>query len=199
MNVKILGRKVLPAAAVFSLTFVGVLALVPNEKNADANLVPVLVASRSLADGTKTSDVRKASIVRLVPKDVRAAGAVTSAAALPDGVLAYDHVAGQQLLATSFAASRVRSLGAGFAAVSVKLDAQRWIGPWVEAGRFVDVYDTNEAGPKLVAERAVILSVPDPANAKPSDDAIVSLGVPKDALIDVLLAAANNHIWLVGR
>jgi len=199
MNVKVLGRKIIPAAAVFSLTFVGVLALVPHEKRAEDNLVPVLVASRSLADGTKSSDVRKASVVRMVPESARAIGAVTSAAGLPDGVLAYDHVVGQQLLTTSFAVNRVRGLGVGFVAVSVKLDSQRWIGPWVEAGRFVDVYDTNEAGPKLVAERAVILSVPDPSNVKPSDDAVVSLGVPKDALIDVLLAAANNRVWLVGR
>jgi len=199
MKVKSLGRKVGPAAVVFSLTFVGVLALVPRGDKADDALVPVVVATRSLSDGTSTEGVRQGSAVRMVPEKARAAGAISSLAGLPSGVLAYDHVVGQQLLSSSFAVSRVRSLGAGFVAVSVKLDPQRWVGPWLEAGRFVDVFDTNEAGPTLAASRAVILSVPDPSDLKPSDDAIVSLGVPKDSLVDVLLAAANNRVWLVGR
>lgn len=202
MKIKSLGRKALPAAAVFSLTFVGVLALVPRDKSGSENLVPVVVATRSLSDGTSSADVRKLAAVRMVPESARATGALASVAAMPDGVLAYDHVVGQQLLASSFAESHVRSLGKGFVAVSVKLDPQRWVGPWLEAGRIVDVYDTGDsalADPQLVAERAVILEVPDPADLKPNDDAIVSLGVPRASLTAVLLAAANNRVWLVGR
>lgn len=199
MNIKMVGRKFAPAAVVFSLTFVGVLALVPHDKKVDDSLVPVVVVTRSLSDGTRTSDVRKAAAVRMVPESARAAGALTRLQAMPDGVLAYDHVVGQQLLSTSFAGSHVRSLGVGFAAVSLKLDPQRWVGAWLEAGRIVDMYDTNEAGPRLVASRAVILSVPDPGDLQPNDDTIVSLGVPKESLTDVLLAAANNRVWLVGR
>ena len=199
MNIKKAGRKFLPAVVVFSLTFVGVLALAPRDKKTDDSLVPVIVATRSLADGTRTSDVRKAAAVRMVPESARAAGALTRLQAMPDGVLAYDHVAGQQLLSTSFAGSHVRSLGIGFVAISLKLDPQRWVGAWLEAGRIVDIYDTADTGPRLVASRSVILSAPDPAELQPNDDAIVSLGVPKESLSDVLSAAADNRVWLVGR
>ena len=83
----------------------------------------------------------------------------------------------------------------------MSLDPQRWVGPWLQAGRIVDVYDTNEPQPSLVATRAVILDAPeDPAgNLEPTQDAVVSLGVPKDSLVEVLAAAEYGTVWLVGR
>ena len=194
-----LGRRVLPAAAAFSLTFIGVLALVPRNSKSDEGLVPVLMATRSLSDGTPADTVGSAVEVRMVPASVRADGAIVGKDALPDGVLAYDLVAGQQVLVSSFAESRVRSLGKGFVAISVKLDPQRWVGALLEAGRIVDVYDTTETGPRRVASRAVILQSPETSDLSPSEDTLVSLGVPEASLGDVLLAVTNNRIWLVGR
>lgn len=194
-----LGRRLLPASAAFAMTFVGVLALAPRGDDTDRDLVPVLMATRGLSDGTSTDVVAGAVEVRMVPASVRADGAFTSADALPEGVLAYDLVPGQQVLSTAFAESRVRSLGDDYVAVSAKLDPQRWVGALLEAGRIVDVYDTTETGSVRIASRAVILQSPDTADLAPSEDTLVSLGVPEASLADVLLAISNNRMWLVGR
>ncbi|MFM2114804.1 MAG: pilus assembly protein [Actinomycetota bacterium] len=199
MNSPSIGRRLLPASAAFAMAFVGVLALAPRGNDDGRDLVPVIMATRSLSDGTSADVVRDAVEVRMVPASVRAEGAITSPDSLPEGVLAYDLVSGQQVLATAFAASRVRSLGDGYVAVSAKLDPQRWVGALLEAGRIVDVYDTSETGPRRVAARAVILQSPDTADLEPSQDTLVSLGVPEASLADVLLAIANNRVWLVGR
>jgi hypothetical protein len=201
MKMKVLARTAAPAVGVFSLTFLGVLALAPKDSTNDDSLVPVVVATRTLADGTESTTVRGAAEVRMVPDVARSEGALASLDELPIGVLAFDHVPGQQILATSFARNRVESLGADFVAVSVTLDPQRWVGPWLQAGRIVDVYDTREPGPILAAERAVILDAPqDPAaeDLEPTQDKVISLGVPKDALTEVLAAAENGTVWLVG-
>lgn len=201
MNLKSLVRRSAPAVGVFSLTFVGILAIAPKDAREDGTLVPVVVATRTITDGTDSTSVRKAAEVRMVPDVARSEGAFASLDALPDGVLAYDVVPGQQILVTSFARNHVSSLGADFVAMSVTLDPQRWVGPWLQAGRIVDVYDTNEPQPSLVATRAVILDAPeDPAGSlEPTQDAVVSLGVPKDSLVGVLAAAENGTVWLVGR
>lgn len=202
MNVKSIARRAAPAVGVFSLTFLGVLALVPKDSVDDDELVPVVVATRTLSDGTDASEVRGAVEVRMVPDIARSEGALAALEALPDGVLAFDHVPGQQILTTSFARNHVGSLGADFVAVSVTLDPQRWVGPWLQAGRIVDVYDTREPNPVLAAERAVILDAPDDPDAvelEPTEDTVISLGVPKDSLTGVLAAAENGTVWLVGR
>lgn len=201
MKLKSLARKAAPAAGVFSLAFAGVLALAPKGESKDETLVPVVVATRTMSDGTDSTAVRKSVVVRLVPDFARSEGAFTSVDALPDGVLAFDHVPGQQILYTSFARNHVSSLGANFVAISVTLDPQRWVGPWLQAGRIVDVYDTREPRPTLVATRAVILDAPeDPANTlEPTQDTVVSLGIPKETLVEVLAAAENGTVWLAGR
>jgi hypothetical protein len=199
MNNPYINRRLLPASAAFAMAFVGVLALAPRGDDVDRDLVPVLMATRNLSDGTAADVVDDGVEVRMVPASVRAEGAITSPDSLPEGVLAYDLVPGQQVLATAFAASRVRSLGDGYVAVSAKLDPQRWVGALLEAGRIVDVYDTNETGPVRIAARAVILQSPDTGDLAPSEDTLVSLGVPEESLADVLLAIASNRVWLVGR
>jgi hypothetical protein len=135
----------------------------------------------------------------MIEASARAEGAIGSLDELPDGVLAYGHVAGQQILLTSFAQSSVRSLGKGYVAISVKLDPQRWVGALLEAGRIVDVYDTDDVSPRRVAVRAVILESPNPAELMPTEDTLVSIGIPEESLPDVLKAVANNRVWLVGR
>lgn len=195
-------RKSAPVVGVFSLTFLGIFALTPKSSAKDDNLVPVVVATRMLTDGTNSASVRKGAEVRMLPDEARSEGAFSSLDALPNGVLAFDHVPGQQILATSFARNHVSSLGADFVAVSVTLDPQRWVGPWLQAGRIVDVYDTREPRPTVVAVRAVILEAPEAVDAtdlEPTQDAVISLGVPKDSLAGVLSAAENGTVWLVGR
>ena len=196
---KTLVRKAAPAVAAFSLAFVGLLALVPRGQDDDDELVPVAVATRPLSDGTTASAVRNGAEIRMIEASARAEGAIGSLDELPDGVLAYGHVAGQQILLTSFAQSSVRSLGKGYVAISVKLDPQRWVGALLEAGRIVDVYDTDDVSPRRVAVRAVILESPNPAELMPTEDTLVSIGIPEESLPDVLKAVANNRVWLVGR
>lgn len=198
-KLRIPGRRALPAVAVFGLVAVGVYAAVPGHEKKDTALVPVVVATQSIAEGTPSDDVGEEVTVRMVPPGARASGALSSISDIPEGVIAYGHVNGQQLLKTSFAQDRVRSVGADYVAVSVMLDTQRWAGPVLQAGRHVDVWDTDEAGPKLVASDAVILDAPAPEGMKADVDSVVSLGVKKEAIAGVLLAAANKRVWLVSR
>lgn len=192
--------RAVPAVAVFALVGVGVYAALPDDGNArDSALVPVVVATRMLPEGTSTDDVRKAVAVRMVPGDARADGAVTSPAGIPDGVLAYEHVDGQQILATSVAEDHVSSLGADYVAVSISLDTQRWAGPILQSGRRVEVWDTVESGPRMVADDAVVLDAPAPGGIEPGADTVVSIGVRRESVAAVLLAAANKRVWLVSR
>ena len=200
MKIKPRAVKVLPAVAVFVLVGTGVYAALPDDDNADRTaLVPVVVVTRGLPEGAPAATVRQGATVRMVPRDARAEGAVTSLSALPDGVLAHPLVRGQQVLVTSLAADHVRSLGPGYVAVSVKLDTQRWAGPVIQSGRRVEVWDTTEAGPKMVAPDAVVLDAPSPAEMDPEEDTVVSLGVKRESVGAVLLAAANERVWLVSR
>lgn len=201
MKMKMVARKAAPAVGVFSLAFIGVLALAPNDDQPDEVLVPVVVATRTLADGSDAQTVRDAAEVRMVPDIARSEGALADLDSMPGGVLAFDHVPGQQILVTSFARNHVSSLGADFVAISVTLDPQRWLGPWLQAGRIVDVYDTREPRPTLVATRAVILDAPEESadGLEPTQDTVVSLGVPKNSLVGILAAAENGTVWLVGR
>lgn len=192
-------RRIIPAALVFCTVAVGVYAAVPGRDARDASLVPVVVAAGRLDEGTAAMVVRRNVSVRMVPADARASGAITSVDRIPDGVLAYPLVGAQQLLTTSFAEDHVSSLGADYVAVSVMLDTQRWAGPVLQSGRRVDVWDTDEAGPKLVASDAVVLDPPSPAGLKADADTIISLGVRADSVAGVLLAAANKRVWLVSR
>jgi hypothetical protein len=73
------------------------------------------------------------------------------------------------------------------------------VGALLEAGRIVDVYDTDDVSPRRVAVRAVILESPNPAELMPTEDTLVSIGIPEESLPDVLKAVANNRVWLVGR
>lgn len=200
MKTRSRATKFLPAFAVFALVGTGVYAALPDDGNADGTaLVPVVVATRALPEGTSTDELRRGVTVRMVPRDARADGAVTSVSAIPDGVLAYGHVGGQQILATSVAEDHVSSLGADYVAVSVMLDTQRWAGPLLQSGRRVEVWDTAESGPKMVAADAVVLDAPSPAGLEPADDTVVSIGVRRESVAAVLLAAANKRVWLVSK
>ena len=193
-------RRFTPAALAFVLVALGSLMVLPKNDdvaNADQRQ-PVLVLPGDVEAGTSTADLVALVDVKMLEADARATGALSSIDDLPEGVLTSDHVTGQQLLATSFAANVVEGLGDGFVAVSVRLDAQRWVGPLVTTGDVVDVYDIGVDAATPIARKAVVLEAPTPTDLGPRDEAVISLGVPETSLSAVLVAASENRIWLVG-
>jgi hypothetical protein len=193
-------KKFGPAAAVFSLVSVGALLALPDRDSADPgqDLVPVVVVKETLASGTDTSALAGLVQVRKVPRSARADGALDSVADIPKGVLAYDHVGGQQLLVTSFADDPVDAVGEGRVAVSVRVDPQRWVGPFTTTGAVVDVYAIDENGATMISRGAVILGSPRADELMPKEDSIVSLAVRQETLQAVLVAANENRLWMVG-
>lgn len=193
-------KRFVPAGVAFVLVAFGTLLVLPsNDETAKADLRrPTLVLSTDVESGTSTADLTAQVEVKMLEIDARASGALSSLDELPDGVLVSDHVAGQQLLSSSFAANVVEGLGEGFVAVSVRLDAERWVGPLVTTGDVVDVFDIGVDAATPIARRAVVLESPSPTDLGPRDEAVISLGVPEASLSAVLVAASENRIWLVG-
>ena len=197
MNITSLVKRATAPAVAFVCVGAGGLLLVPRDDSNDERL-PTLVASSDIADGTDAARVRSRVEVRMLPPEARASGALSSTDEIPDGVLAYSHESGQQILTSSFAADRIAALGDSFVAVSIRVDSPRWVGPLVTTGRIVDVYEVDAEEVRLITTDAVIVDAPDPENLGAKDDSVVVLGVRKDALSAVVLAASNNAIWLVG-
>ncbi|MEN9805492.1 MAG: hypothetical protein RIS41_2339, partial [Actinomycetota bacterium] len=97
----------------FVLVALGTLMILPKNDdvaNADQRQ-PTLVLVADVESGTATADLTAQVEVKMLEVDARATGALASLDDLPDGVLVADHVAGQQLLASSFAANVVEGLG----------------------------------------------------------------------------------------
>ena len=199
MNIKFTIKRFGPAVLAFLLVVAGVLLVLPqDDKEAKANQeVPVVVATGSLASGASANQVRNSSEVRMVPATLRAAGAFASIEEIPDGVLAYSHVTGQQILKTSFSVNQLLALGDGYVAVSIRVESQRWVGPYVMAGKSVNIFDTNVTTASLISSDAVILGTPETADLEPKEDSIISLGIRQESLAAVLVAASENRIWLV--
>lgn len=193
-------RLALPLLA-FGLVGAGTLAALPdNEKPTDASQkAPTVVVVDAMSAGTPSVEVRSRVEVRDIDVSARADGAFSSVNDIPDGVLASDHVAGQQLLATSMADNVVEAVGEGYVAVSVRLDSQRWMGPVKTTGDTVDAYSITNGVATLISPNAVILDSPDIADLKPRDDAIVTLAVRRDSLGAVLVAASEDRLWLTGQ
>lgn len=193
-------KRFIPAIAAFVLVAVGTLIALPNDDTASSaeQRQPTLVLSVDVESGTPATDVAAHTEVKMIEVAARASGALSSLDEVPEGVLVATHVAGQQLLASSFAGNVVEGLGKGFVAVSVRLDAQRWVGPVMATGKIVDIYDIVEASADPIVRGAVVLSAPAPEEFDPRAEAIVSLGVPESTLSRVLVAANENRVWLVG-
>jgi len=193
-------KRFAPAVLAFVLVAFGTFMVLPKDDdvaNADQRQ-PTLVLTADVETGTPVADLAADIEVRMLEADARATGAISSIDDLPEGVLIADHVAGQQLLSSSFAANVVEGLGEGFVAVSVRLDAQRWVGPLVTTGDVVDVYDIGVDAATPIAREAVVLEAPAPTDLGPRDESVISLGVPERSLSAVLVAASANRIWLVG-
>lgn len=194
-------RRILAPVTAFILVAGGTIALMPNESavvEAEQE-VAVLVLTQPVSAGTTTDQVASLVETRLLPVDAIADGAFSDTSALPNGVLAVDLVAGQQLVSASFVETRLDAFGAGLAAVSIRLDSQRWAGPVDLAGGIVDVYETGDAGTRLLATGAQVLSHPtDVAELDPRAESIITIAVAQHSLHEVLAAASSGNIWLVG-
>jgi hypothetical protein len=161
-------------------------------------LIPTVVFTQIAPAGTNSSDLVSQLEIRMMDTQSRASGSLSSIEEIPSGVLVSDHVEGQQLLISSIAANAVDGLGVGFVAVSVAMDAQRWIGPLLATGTIVDVYEVIGETSTRIAENAVILNEPTVDESSSNDQTIISLAVPGSSLNQVLVAANENRLWLVG-
>lgn len=199
---KVFGKFRRQAAAGLAFVCVGLGSLLVLPRSSEGSVevgVPAVVVADGVDEGASSDVVRARAEVRIVDEGARAEGAFTSVDDIPDGVLAYQLVPGQQVLATSFVESRTDALGGDFVSISVRLDAQRWLGPVEMSGQIVDVYEVTADGAELIAPRSMVLSALPTDEVGPNDEAIVSLGVKREYLDRVLVAASNQSVWLVGR
>lgn len=200
MNISSTIRRNLPAIGAFVLVTLGSLLVIPGGDGgaaADPRL-PTVVAIAPIPKGALSTEITASVEVRLVAPEARAEGALSSVEEIPQGVVATDHVVGQQLLTSSFNGEQLRPVGEGYTAVSVRLDPQRWAGPLAVTGKIVDVYDVVDGEATLIASDAIIVSAPDAAALGSRDEAIVTIAVTDESLRNLLIAANSGSVWLVG-
>jgi hypothetical protein len=196
-----LRRLGLPLAA-GALVALGTLAIVGTGDDttgaANVDLIPTLVARQTVPAGTDRETLIDRLEVRMLPDEARADGVIESIDDLPDGVLVIDLVPGQQVLATSIADDVVAAIADDYVAVSVRLDPQRWTGPFSVTGADVDLYDNREESTGLLVKHARIIDAPDTTELDARSEAVITLAVPADDVGAVIDAAANGRLWAVG-
>lgn len=185
----------------FALTVVGLLLVVGGDDGAATPPVGVdtVVASVAVPAGTAAADLTSVVEIRVLDEGARAEGALGSLDELGDGVVNADLVPGQQLLASSFAEDVVDALGPDLVAVSVRLEAQRWIGPYRLTGDRVTVHRIGENGTEVLADEVRILDAPAADAVDPRSEQLISLAVPESAVGTIMNAAAANELWMAGR
>ena len=194
------GRNIAAPLGAGILVMVGTYALVGTSNDigvVDEDLVPTVVVVEPISAGTDTAVIADLVEVRMLPRSVRPDGALSDLESLPAGVLVHDTVSGEQLLESSIALDEVDALGGGFTSISVRVDAQRWAGPFGSTGGAVDIYRSGETIELIVAD-AVIISAPSIEELDPRAESIVTLAVPDESITQVISAASQNEIWMVG-
>lgn len=192
-------RRFAPSITAFALVCIGSLLVLPkNTETKASSEVTVLLANQDLPEGTPSAEVRAHVRARVIPVTASIKGAFSDIDEIPDGVLAAGLVQGQQLAPQLFASTRVAALGAGFVAISLRLDSQRWMGPVKVTGDKVDIYGVKAGATMVLASGATILDSPAVSGLAPRDDAIVTFGVPRQSVDAILVAAIEDRIWLVG-
>ena len=194
------GRNIAAPLGAGILVMVGTYALVGTSNDigvVDEDLVPTVVVVEPISAGTDTAVIADLVEVRMLPRSVRPDGALSDLESLPAGVLVHDTVIGEQLLESSIALDEVDALGGGFTSISVRVDAQRWAGPFGSTGGAVDIYRSGETIELIVAD-AVIISAPSIEELDPRAESIVTLAVPDESITQVISAASQNEIWMVG-
>ena len=192
--------KYLPVALAFGLVGAGTWTLLPEDSNADAEAGrEVVVLTRAMPEGTKAEELLRWVTTRSLPGSAVVDGAYASIDDIADGVLTADHAAGQQITNLSIADNRVAAVGPDYLVTSVQLPAQNWTGAVRIVGSKVDVYRLAETGVQVVSRGAVVLDAPAPDEVQPSSESILTIAVRRDSLADVLLAARDGALWLVGQ
>ena len=194
------GRNIAAPLGAGILVMVGTYALVGTSNEigvVDEDLVPTVVVVEPISAGTDTAVIADLVEVRMLPRSVRPDGALSDLESLPAGVLVHDTVSGEQLLESSIALDEVDALGGGFTSISVRVDAQRWAGPFGSTGDAVDIYRSGETIELIVAD-AVIIGAPSIEELDPRAESIVTLAVPDESITQVISAASQNEIWMVG-
>ena len=194
------GRNIAAPLGAGILVMVGTYALVGTSDDtsaAEENLVPTVVVLEPIGAGTDTAAIADVLEVRLLPASVRPEGALSDLESIPAGVLASDVVTGEQLLESSIALDEVDALGGSFTSISVRVDAQRWAGPYGATGDVVDIYRSGETI-ELIISDAVIIDAPPLEQLDPRAESIVTLAVPDESITEIISAASQNEIWMVG-
>ena len=194
------GRNIAAPLGAGILVMVGTYALVGTSDDtsaAEEDLVPTVVVLEPIGAGTDTAAIADVLEVRLLPASVRPEGALSDLESIPAGVLASDVVTGEQLLESSIALDEVDALGGGFTSISVRVDAQRWAGPYGATGDVVDIYRSGETI-ELIVSDAVIIDAPTLEQIEPRAESIVTLAVPDKSITEIISAASQNEIWMVG-
>ena len=194
------GRNIAAPLGAGLLVMVGTYALVGTSDEtgvANEDLFPTVVVLEPIAAGTDTAVINDSLEIRMLPNSVRPDGALSDLESIPAGVLASDAVTGEQLLQSSIALDAVDALGGGFTSISVRVDAQRWAGPYGVTGDAVDIYRSGETI-ELIVSNAVIISAPSIEELDPRAESIVTLAVPNGSITQVISAASQNEIWMVG-
>ena len=201
MTIKRRISKFLPVALAFGLVAAGSWTLLPNtDSAADAEAATVvLVLTKALPAGTSASDVSRWVSVRELPANAVVDGAFTSIDQIDSGVLAVGHATGQQITELSFAENRVAAVGPEYVVTSVRLSAQNWTGAVRIAGTKLDVYRLTDMGAELISRDAVVLDSPPVDTIEPSTESILTIAVRRESLADVLRAAHDEMLWLVGQ
>ena len=194
------GRNIAAPLGAGILVMVGTYALVGTSDDtsaAEEDLVPTVVVLEPIGAGTDTAAIADVLEVRLLPASVRPEGALSDLESIPAGVLASDVVTGEQLLESSIALDEVDALGGSFTSISVRVDAQRWAGPYGATGDVVDIYRSGETI-ELIVTDAVIIDAPQLEQLDPRAESIVTLAVPDESITEIISAASQNEIWMVG-
>jgi len=157
-----------------------------------------LVAPQHIPAGTSTTDMDSYVETVVLPSHARALGSVASLGELPDGVVATELVPNQQILTTSIVADVVDALGDDLVAISVRLEAQRWSGPLRLTGNIVTVYTLDADTPEILASGVRVLDAPSAEAISPRSEQLITLAIRADIAGQLIAAATNDQLWLVG-
>ena len=201
MNLGRMIRRVGPPLLAFVVAALGALLLIGGESggsSSDPADLPTVVAVTDIPAGTAVAGLGPLVEVRSVPADVRALGAVERVEDLPDGVLDVALVPGQQLLVTSVAPDPRDDIGDELVAISATLEPQQWVGPVATTGERVAVFAIGGEEGQLIAADVLVIDAPsDPSALEPTEQVVVTLGVPRLDVARVVGAIAGSGIWLV--
>jgi pilus assembly protein CpaB len=203
-------------ALVGTFLLVGYVRAAGNRAGADERLVPVLVTTSDVAQGTSVKDLLAHVAVRQVPASARTHGAASDIADIDGRVPATNLFAGEQVLESRLTKPEEASteLPAGTVAVTLSLEAERANGGRLLPGGTVDVlvsYDDPDRTETVLQDaRVQAVSKPSPSGVLGrtseitkiatggSESFLVTLVVPEERAEALVFAADHGRMWLAG-